>query len=71
MRGPYPGELRLRVITSLKPEDRDVRRLNNSKSVPVRQSAGCNAFAKMEFANQCPVAGAVPPWRSIHSRSSS
>ena len=67
MRGLYPGELRIRVIHFVEPEDRDVRRANNSKSVPVRQSAGCNAFAKMEFANQCPVAEALPPWRSIHS----
>jgi hypothetical protein len=67
MRGPYPGDLRVRVIklSLWKQEDPDVALPNTLRSARVPRSAGCNAFAKMGRANQCPVEGARPRWRSI------
>ena len=70
MRGPYPGELRLRVIYFV---EAGGSRREAAEQLQVSASSAIrwvNAFAKMEFANQCPVAEALPSWRSIHSRSS-
>jgi hypothetical protein len=59
MRGPYPGDLRVRVIklSLWKQEDPDVALPNTLRSARVPRSAGCNAFAKMGRANRLPVEG--------------
>ena len=70
MRGPYPGELRVRVIRFV--EGGGSRR-EAAEQFQVSASSAIRwvqLFAKMGFANQCPVAGALPRWRNIRSRSS-
>ena len=45
MHGPYPGELRVRVIRFVEVEKfTDVKRPNSSTSASVPRSDGCNAF---------------------------
>jgi hypothetical protein len=69
MRGPYPGDLRVRVIEFVKAggSRRDAAE-HFEVSARVPRSAGCNAFTKMGRANRCPVEGALLRWRNIRSR---
>ena len=61
MRGPYPGELRIRVIHFV---EAGVSRREAGEQFQVsaiRQSAGCNSFAKMEFSEPMPRGGSTSP----------
>ena len=68
MHGPYPGELRLRVIDFV--EGGGSRR-GAAEHVEVSVSSaigGCNGFVKTELANRCLAVEALRLWRSIHGR---
>jgi len=68
MHGPYPGELRLRVIDFVEGEALDVVRPNTSRSASVLRFGGCNGFVKTGLANRCLAVEALRLWRSIHGR---
>ena len=70
MRGPYPGELRVRVFASWKEEGRDVKRPSSSMSASAPRYGGCNAFSTTGRASQCRVAEVPRHWRSIRGGSS-
>ena len=66
MRGPYPGELRMRVIHFV---DGGGSRREAAEEFEVSASSAIR-WVQTGFANQCPVAGALLRWRNIRSRSS-
>ena len=63
MRGPYPGDLRHRVIEFVEPGGSRREAAEHSRSARAPRLAGCNAFAKMGHPNQCPVEGARCGWK--------
>ena len=70
MHGPYPGELRTRVIDFVEEGGSRREAAEQLMSASVLRSGGCSAFVKTGLSKSCPVEGVLRHWRSTRGRSS-
>jgi hypothetical protein len=68
MHGPYPGELRTRVIDFVEEGGSRREAAEQFDVASVLRSAGCSAFVRTGLPNPCPVAGVLRHWRSTRGK---